>query len=552
MSLLQEPEKKEVVVVPNKPLFPEEPQRPVTKAPGILHLLGSTDHKVLGMMYLVLALFMGIVGGAFAGAIRAQLTRSGLNVITPEFYNSMITMHASVMIFMVIIPALAGFGNYLVPIMIGARDMAFPRMNAFSFWILFPAAALMFGSFAVEGGTAQNGWTNYPPLALSEYSAGPGVDMWILAVHLAGLSSITGAINFIVTIMNMRAPGMTLMRMPLFVWTWLINAWLILVGTPVLSGAVTMVLLDRGFGTSFFKPGMGGDPVLYQHLFWFYSHPAVYIMILPGFGIVSHVLAAFSHKKIFGYTGMVWAVGAIGLLGFMVWGHHMFTSGISAELRLWFSFMTMVIAVPTGIKIFSWIATIWGGTIEFTAAMKFALGFVSLFVIGGIGGVYLANVPFDYQAHDTYFVVGHFHFVLVGGSVMTLFAGTYFYFPKMTGRFLSERIGDIVFWLFYVGTMVTFLPMHLLGLQGMARRIYSYREEFSDVNTVVSIGYLFMAAAGALFILDVIISLRKPRTAAADAWNINDVQQNLVWSIPSPPPAYNFDKIPVIKHSEGH
>lgn len=549
MSLLEEPAISESKTAKKRPQFPETPQAPVKKAPGILHILGSTDHKVLGILYLVLALFMGIVGGAFAGAIRAQLTRAGLEVITPQFYNSMITMHASVMIFMVIIPALAGFGNYLVPLMIGARDMAFPRLNAFSFWILFPAAGLMFASFAVEGGSAAAGWTNYPPLSLSEYSGGPGVDMWILAVHLAGLSSITGAINFIVTIMNMRAPGMTLMKMPLFVWTWLVNAWLILIGTPVLSGAVTMVLLDRGFGTNFFKPGMGGDPVLYQHLFWFYSHPAVYIMVLPGFGIISHVLAAFSHKQIFGYTGMVWAVGAIGVLGFMVWGHHMFTSGMSSELRLWFSFMTMVIAVPTGIKIFSWIATVWGGTVEFTVAMKFALAFVSLFVIGGIGGVYLANVPFDLQAHDSYFVVGHFHFVLVGGSVMSLFAGTYFYFPKMSGRFLSEKLGNIVFWLFYAGIMITFLPMHLLGIQGMARRIHTYREEFSNVNTLVSVGYLFMAAAGALFIYSVIKAMMQPRTATEDPWNINDVQDGLIWKVSSPPPAYNFDQIPVIKPS---
>jgi len=548
MSLLldneQEEKEKEVY---RGPELPEDPQRPVKKAPGILHILGSTDHKVLGMLYLAFALVAALAGGAFAGAIRAQLTRAGLNVITPEFYNQAITMHASIMIFAVIIPALAGFGNYLVPLMIGARDMAFPRMNAFSFWILIPAAILLFASFAVPGGAAAGGWTNYPPLSLKEYSSGPGLDMWIFAVHLVGLSSITGAINFIVTIMNMRAPGMSLMKMPLFVWTWLVNAWLILIGTPVLSGAVTMVLLDRGFGTNFFKPAMGGDPVLYQHLFWFYSHPAVYIMVLPGFGLVSHILAAFSHKRIFGYVGMVWAIAAIGVLGFLVWGHHMFTAGMSPQLRLWFSFMTMVIAVPTGIKIFSWLATVWGGTIEFKSPMLFALGFLSLFVIGGIGGIYLANVPIDIQLHDSYFVVGHFHFVLVGGSTMALLGGTYFYFPKMTGRFLSESLGKMIFWLMYAGVMVAFLPMHLLGFQGMARRIHTYRPEFADVNTLVTGGYLLMALAGALFVYSVIKACFTPKTATKDPWNINGVQKSMVWDIPSPPPAYNFEKIPEFK-----
>jgi cytochrome c oxidase subunit 1 len=528
------------------PRFPEHPIKPYRRPNPIYNVLGSTDHKVLGILYLALALFMGVVGGALAGGIRAQLASHNLEVLSPELYNQFLTMHGSIMIFFVIIPALAGFGNYLVPLMIGARDMAFPRMNAFSFWILIPSAVLMFASFGVQGGAASAGWTAYPPLSLKEFSGGPGVDMWILGVHLAGVSSITGAINFIVTIMNMRAPGMNLMKMPLFCWTWLVNAWLILIGTPVLAGAVTMVLLDRGFGTNFFKPAMGGDPVLYQHLFWFYSHPAVYIMVLPGFGMISHVLAAFAHKRIFGYTGMVWAVGAIGVLGFIVWGHHMFTAGISPELRLYFSFATMVIAVPTGVKIWSWLATIWGGTLEFTTPMKFALGFISLFVIGGISGVYLANVPFDMQVHDSYFVVAHFHYVLVGGSIMSIFAGTYFWFPKMTGRKLDERMGNAVFWLFLIGMNATFLPMHLVGLQGMARRIWQYRPEYAAVNSFISLGYLLMVAAGALFIYSVIAALRRPRDCDEDPWKINDVQKSLVWTTPSPPPAYNFARIPTI------
>ena len=548
MSLTLDEPKKSWEDLGHKPLhFPDEPQLPVKTPKGIWNVLTSTDHKVIGMMYFVFAVFMAVVGGALAGVIRAQLAAANLELISPNFYNQVITMHGSIMIFFVIIPALAAFGNYLVPIMIGARDMAFPRLNAFSFWVLIPAAGIAAASFLVEGGAAAAGWTAYPPLSLKEYSGGPGVDMWVLAVHLAGLSSITGAINFIVTMMNMRAPGMNLMKMPLFCWTWLVNAWLILVGTPVLTGAVTMVLLDRAVGTNFFKPQMGGDPVLYQHLFWFYSHPAVYIMVLPAFGLISHILAAFSHKQIFGYTGMVWAVASIGFLGFLVWGHHMFTAGISPQLRLYFSFMTMVIAVPTGVKIWSWLATIWGGTIQFTTAMKFALAFVSLFVIGGISGVYLANVPFDVQVHDSYFVVAHFHYVLVGGTLMALFAGTYFYFPKATGRMLSEKLGNAVFWTFFIGMNVTFLPMHLVGLQGMARRIWTYRPEYELINQIASIGYLGMAISGALFIYSMIEAVRRPRHCDADPFKINDVQKSLVWDISSPPPAYNFAQTPKIK-----
>ncbi len=524
-----------------------EPKRPFISR--VVDWLSTGDHKKIGIMYLWLSLIMGFVGGAFAGMIRAQLATPDSGLISPEFYNMLISMHASLMIFFVIIPALTGFGNYFVPLLIGARDMAFPRLNAFSFWLAIPAAILMFASFFVAGGATQAGWTAYPPLSLATYSAGPGMDMWIMGVILIGTSSILGAVNFIVTIANLRAPGMSWFKMPLFSWSWLVNASMILIATPVLSAAVSMLLADRLFGTGFVTVSRGGDPLLYQHLFWFYSHPAVYIMILPGFGIISHVLASFSHKKIFGYKGMVIALAAIGIVGYMVWAHHMFVSGMPAWLQVLFSYMTMIIAVPTGIKVFSWIATVWGGTIRFTTAMKFGLGFISVFIIGGMTGIMLANVPIDYQVHDSYFVVGHFHYVLVGGSVLALFAGTYFWYPKMSGRLLSEKIGRYVFWLFYIGLNVTFFPMHFMGIQGMARRIFTYRPEFATLNAISSIGYIFMFAAGILFMYDILrksfFTRREP--LGDDPWMINDIQDTLVWKIPSPPPDYNFEKIPEIK-----
>lgn len=513
---------------------------------GILRWLTTVDHKLIGVMYCWFALFSAVVGGAFAGAIRGQLSMpAGSELINPDLYNQMVGMHATVMLFFVLIPAFSGFGNYLVPIMIGARDMAFPKMNAFAFWILIPAAILMFASFAFGSNPA--GWTAYPPLSSIAYSPKAGVDMWIFGVHLAGISSITGAINFITTIANMRAPGMKWFKMPMFCWAWLVNSWLILLGTPVLAGAVTMLLTDRLLGTAFFDAAKGGDPLLYQHLFWFYSHPAVYIMILPGFGAISHVLAAMSGKKLFGYHGMVYAVAMIGVLGFLVWGHHMFSVGMAPWLRRYFGFMTMLIAVPTGIKVFSWLATIWAGSIRFNTAMKFALGFIATFTCGGITGLYLSNIPYDVQVHDTYFVVGHFHYVMVGGSIMTIFAMTYYWFPKMSGRFLSEKLGSWVFWLFFIGLNWTFFPMHKIGIEGMARRIHHYRPEFTLENQFISIGYMWMVAAGALFLWDIFYTLaKKPRTAPADPWGVNDVQQTLEWETTSPPAPHNFDRVPKI------
>jgi len=511
----------------------------------------SVDHKKIGIMYFVFSAIMACIGGYLAGIIRTQLWSPAGDLVSQEMFNQATTIHATIMIFFVVIPAFNGFGNFFVPLLIGARDMAFPRINSFAFWLAVPAAVLMIASFFVEGGAQAAGWTAYPPLSGSKYSAGPGVDMWIFSLHTIGLSSILGAVNYIVTILNMRAKGMTLMKMPLYVWTWLVTASMILIATPVLSAALTMLLTDRMFGTGFLLTDKGGDPLLYQHLFWFYSHPAVYIMVLPGFGAASQILASFSKKKIFGYHGMVYAIAGIGVIGYLVWAHHMFTSGMPAWLQVAFSALSMCIAVPTGVKIFSWIATIWGGTIRFTVAMKMSLGFVGMFVIGGFGGVVLANVPMDIQLHDSYFVVGHFHQVLSSAALLMIFASTYYWAPKMFGKFMSEKIGNLVFWLFFIGSNTTFLSQHVLGLLGMPRRIANYvaRPEFKDLNQLATIGYFLMAIAGILFLYDLISTwMRKQETElSADPWEVNDIQETLEWTIPSPPPEYNFEKEPEIK-----
>ncbi|CAN5503298.1 cytochrome c oxidase subunit I [soil metagenome] len=533
--------------------IPTEPaHHKTTEYRGIMRWLTTVDHKLIGVMYLWFALFAAIVGGALAGAIRAQLAMPhGLTgdptktLVPAEFFNQFIGMHATFMIFFAVIPAFGGFANYFVPLLIGARDMAFPKMNAFAFWLLVAAMLFMLGSF--EFGAAPAGWTSYMPLSGKTYTPGAGMDMWIFGLHLAGMSSIMGAINFIVTMATMRAPGMKWFKMPLFNWAVLVQSWMVLVGTPALAAVLTMLLTDRLFGTGFFNPAKGGDPLLYQHLFWFYSHPAVYIMILPGFGMVSHVLASFAQKPIFGYKGMVYATAFIGIIGFLVWGHHMFAAGMEPWLRAYFSFMTMLIAIPTGVKVFSWLATIWGGSIRFTTAMMFALGFIGLFTIGGISGVFLANVPFDIQVHDSYFVVAHIHYVLFGGSMMTIFSGIYYWFPKMSGRYLSETIGRKVFWLIFLGMNLTFMPMHWLGIAGMARRIYTYRPEFHMLNMIVSSGYLLMLAGGLLFLGNVLYTLMaKKRTAGKDPWNVNQVQCTLDWETTSPPAPHNFDRLPRI------
>ena len=447
---------------------------------GIMKWLLTTDHKLIGVMYVWLAFFFFAVAGIFAMVMRAQLAAPGLHVVRPEVYNQIMSLHGTFMVFFFTIPVMAGLANYVVPLQIGARDMAFPRVNAVSFWMLVPAGLFMLVSLFLKTGSAAAGWTSYPPLTDRQFSPGAGIDLWILGLHLAGASSIMGGINFVVTILNLRAPGMSLMKMPMFCWNVLITQTIILIATPVLAGALTMLLTDRMFGTSFFHAQAGGDPVLWQHLFWFYSHPAVYIMVLPGMGMVSMVLPAFSGKHIFGYKGMVLATAAIGLIGFMVWGHHMFATGIDYRIRVFFSFASMVIAVPTGIKIWSWLATIWGGAIRFRTPMLFGLGFIALFIIGGITGVWLALVPFDVQVHDTYFVVAHLHYVLFGGSLMTIFAGLYYWFPKMSGKLYNEVLGKIHFWMTFIGMNLTFMPMHAMGMLGMPRRIYTYRPEFAS------------------------------------------------------------------------
>ena len=515
---------------------------------GLARWLFTTNHKEIGTLYLVFSLTMFIVGGSMAMLIRAELLVPGLQLVNPEFFNQMTTMHGLVMIFGAVMPAFVGLANWMVPLMIGAPDMALPRLNNLSFWILPFAFVVLFtplvlGLFGVGSGAPATGWTLYPPLSLQ---GGTNVAFGIFSIHLMGMSSIMGAINIIVTILNMRAPGMSLLRMPMFAWTWLITGFLLIAVMPVLAGAVTMLLTDRFFGTSFFNAAGGGDPVLYQHIFWFFGHPEVYIMILPAFGIVSEILPTFSRKPLFGYTSMVYATASIAFLSFIVWAHHMFAVGMPLGGNIFFMYATMVIAIPTGIKVFNWIATMWRGSMTFETPMLFSLSFIVLFTIGGFSGLMLAIVPADFQYHDTYFVVAHFHYVLVTGSVFALMAAVYYWIPKWTGHMYDERLGKIHFWWSTISVNVLFFPQHYLGLAGMPRRIPDYAVQFAEFNMISSIGGFAFGLAQLLFVYIVWQTIRGGERVGNQVW---DGARGLEWTVPSPAPLHTFETPPKVDDS---
>ena len=508
---------------------------------GLMRWVTTTNHKDIGTLYLTLSLLMFFVGGAMALVIRAELFQPGLQFVDPQFFNSMTTIHALVMIFGAVMPAFVGLANWMVPMMIGAPDMALPRMNNWSFWLLPFAFTLLLSTFFMPGGAPAGGWTMYAPLVMQTGDAFPFL---IFAVHIMGISSIMGAINIIATVFNMRAPGMTFMKLPLFVWTWIITAFLLIASMPVLAGAVTMLLTDKFFGTSFFSAAGGGDPVMFQHIFWFFGHPEVYIMILPAFGIISAIIPTFARKPLFGYSSMVYATASIAFLSFIVWAHHMFTVGMPLAGELFFMYTTVLIAVPTGVKVFNWVATMWKGSMTFETPMLFALGFIVMFTIGGFSGLMLGVTPADFQYHDTYFVVAHFHYVLVTGAVYSIMAAGYFWLPKWTGHMYDEKLGKLHFWLSTIFVNVLFFPQHFLGLAGMPRRIPDYNVQFADWNMVSSIGGFLFGISQLLFAYIVIKCVRGGQKASSQVW---EGAHGLEWTLPSPPPYHSFTTPPVVK-----